>query len=105
MADYKTIVLLNLSKWENPKKPGTGFTLDVVQSVCDNKSMGVGVEKAYFKTDDNGGVKRMPKMLSRMDFKKCAEHWPQILDLMEHPPALPEIQPAPSQTIDSGIFS
>ena len=101
MAEYKTIVLLNLSRWENPNKAGTGFTLDVVQSVVDNQSKGVGVEKAYFK--DNG-EKRMPKMLLRMDFKKCAENWPRILDLMEHPPALPEIQPAPSQSIDAGVF-
>lgn len=102
MPEYRTIILFNLSKWENPGKPGTGFTLDVVQSVVDGQSKGVGVEKAYFK---DGGAKRMPKMLSRMDFTKCAEHWPKILDLMEHPPALPEVKPAEaSKPIDGGIF-
>lgn len=101
MPEYKTIVLLNLSKWENPAKPGTGFTLDVVHSVVDGKSKGVGVEKAFFR---DGGEKRMPKMLSKMDFKRCAENWPKILALMDNPPPLPEIQPEPTQNIDGGIF-
>lgn len=96
MATYQTIVLLNLSKWENPQKPGTGFTLDVVNSVCDGKSKGVGVEKAYYK--DNG-EKRMPKMLSRMDFKKVAERWPEILGLMENPPPIPPEAPPPDGSL------
>ena len=101
MATYQTIVLLNLSKWENPGKPGTGFTLDVVQSIMDGKSKGVGVEKAYWK---DGGAKRMPKMLSRMDFKRCAEKWSEILNLMEHPPAVPP--PAePEPLSDAGMGS
>lgn len=101
MADFKTIILLNLSCWSNPKKPGTGYSLDVVQSVCDNKSLGVGVEKVYFKDE---GAKRIGKPLGRLDFKKCAEHWPKILALMDNPPALPEIQAAPTQEIDGGMF-
>ncbi len=104
MATYQTIVLMNLSKWENPKKLGTGFTMDVVMSVQDGVRKDVGVEKAYFKDDGNGGVKRMPKLLNRKDFKLCAENWPKILDLMENPPPVPEVQAAPSQTIDSGVF-
>ncbi len=90
MAEYKTIVLLNLSKWENPNKPGTGFTLDVVLAVQDGQSKGIGVEKAYFK---DGGEKRMPKMLGRKDFAKCKEHWPKILALFDNPPPLPEVKP------------
>ncbi len=86
MATYQTLVLMNLSRWDNPNKPGTGYTLDVVHQLQDGKSKGVGVEKAYFK--DNGD-KRMPKMLGRLDFKKCAEHWPKILALMDNPPPLP----------------
>lgn len=90
MADYRTIVLFNLSKWENPNKLGTGYTLDVVMSVQDNVSKGVGVEKAYFK---DGGEKRIPKMLQRKDFAKCKEHWPQILYFMDNPPPIPEVKP------------
>ena len=101
MATFTSIVLLNLSKWDNPKKPGTGYSLDVVQSVCDNVSKGVGVEKVYYKDD---GAKRFARMLDRKDFKTCAEKWPQILGLMDNPPALPEIQAAPSQSIDAGVF-
>lgn len=101
MPEYKTIVLFNLSKWENPAKPGTGFTLDVVQSVVDGKSKGVGVEKAYFK---EGGEKRMPKMLSRMDFKQCAEHWPKILAFMDNPPPLPEVEAPNNGAIDGSMF-
>jgi hypothetical protein len=97
MATYQTLVLINLSKWDNPNKPGTGFTLDVVHSICDGKSKGVGVEKAYYK--DNG-EKRMPKMLSRMDFKKVAERWPEILALMDNPPPVPEVKPQEPQTLD-----
>ncbi len=104
MADYKTIVLLNLSSWTNPNKPGTGFTLDVVHSVADNVSKGVGVEKAYFKDDGNGGVKRMPKMLSRADFKRCAENWPKIIALMDNPPPLPEVQAQDTGSIDEVPF-
>lgn len=86
MATYQTLILLNLSKWDNPKKPGTGYSLDVVQSVTDGRNMGVGVEKVYYK--DNG-AKRMGRPLQRMDFKRCAEKWKDIIALMEKPPAVP----------------
>lgn len=97
MATYQTIVLMNLSMWENPNKIGTGFTLDVVMSVVDGKNKGVGVEKAYWK---DGGTKRMPKMLTRMDFKKCAENWSKILSLMDNPPPVPT--PAAAEPLDGG---
>ncbi len=91
MATYQTIVLLNLSAWDNPNKPGTGFTLDVVLSVCDGASKGVGVEKAYYKTEGDGTIKRMPKMLQRKDFSKIKEHWPKILEYFDNPPPVPEV--------------
>ena len=86
MATYQTIVLLNLSVWENPNKPGTGYSLDVVQSVVDGQSKGVGVEKVYFKDD---GAKRIGKPLQRNDFRALKQRWSEVLGLMENPPPVP----------------
>lgn len=97
MAAYTTIVLMNLSKWENPNRAGTGFSLDVVQSVHEGKSKGVGVEKVSFK---DGGAKRYGRPLSLMDFKKVKEHWPEILAFMNNPPAVPP--PAEPEPLTGG---
>lgn len=101
MADFKTLVLLSLNKWENPKKPGSGYELRVVHMIMDNKSQGVGVEKVYFYQD---GTKTIGKPMNRRDFKTCAENWPRIVDLMQSPPPVPEVQPQQSDSIEEVPF-
>lgn len=99
MPNYQTIVLLNLSKWENPNKPGTGYSLDVVHSVVDGQSKGVGVEKVYFK---DGGTKRIGKPLGKIDLTKVWERRPEIKALMDNPPPIPgpgEIEPLAGGTM------
>ncbi len=90
MATYLTLVLLNLNRWENPKKPGTGYSLDVVQSVQDGKNKGVGVEKVYFK---DGGAKRILKPLAGADLNTVWKERDRIKGLMDNPPPIP----APAQ--------
>lgn len=87
MATYQTIVLLNLSRWENPNKPGTGYSVDVVQTVVDGKNKGVGVEKVYFK---DGGDKRIGKPLFGQDLNRVWEHRVEIKALMDNPPPVPQ---------------
>lgn len=87
MAAYKNIVLMVLSKWDNPSKPGTGFELRVVHTLSDNKSKGVGVEKVYFYADAS---KSVGKPLSRADFKRVGEKWKEIAALMDNPPPVPK---------------
>lgn len=91
MADFKTIPVLSLSRWENQKKPGTGYELRVVHSVMDNKSQGCGVEKVYFYAD---ATKFIGKPLQRQDFVTIKNRWPEILSLLTTPPPLPEVEPA-----------
>lgn len=98
MATYRTIVLLNLSHWENPNKPGTGYSLDVVQSVQDGKNKGVGVEKVYFK---DGGAKRIGKPLAGQDLNRVWEHKAEIKALMDNPPPVPP-EPEPDATLEGG---
>ncbi len=86
MAKSTFIVLLNLSKWNNPKQEGQGITLDVVQEVKDGKNKGVGVQKAYFM---EAGAKRIPWKMERKDFKVCAERWGEVVSLFDNPPPLP----------------
>lgn len=92
MAKSTLIVLLNLDVWNNPKKPGQGNSLDVVQEVNEGRSFGVGVEKVYFLEN---GTKRIPKKMERKDFKTCADRWPEILGLMNNPPPIPAALPPP----------
>ena len=92
MAQFQTIVLLNLSRWENPKpgKEGTGFTVDVVQEIMGGRSMGVGVGKFYFK--DNG-AKRILKTLNGKDLNTVWLRKAEIKELMDNPP---KVQPPPA---------
>lgn len=92
MAAYQTYILLNLSKWDNPKKPGTGYSLDVVHETQDGKSRGVGVEKVYYK--DNG-AKRIGKPMNGKDLNRIWEQKARIKELMDHPPPLPQPEAAP----------
>lgn len=101
MPDFKNIVLLSFSHWENPKKPGTGYEIQVVHEIMDNKSMGVGVQKVYFYQD---GTKTIGKIIKRKDFSAIKENWPKILALMDNPPPVPEVQPVQSDTIEEVPF-
>ena len=98
MAVYQTIILLNLSHWDNPGKPGTGYSLDVVQSVADGKNKGVGVEKVYYK---DGGIKRIGKPLSAMDLNRVWDNRAKIKELMDNPPPIPA-PPPPDTTLEGG---
>ena len=98
MATYQTIVLLNLRKWENPNKPGTGYSLDVVHCVTDGKSKGVGVEFVYFK---DGGAKRIGKPMMGADLNRVWEHKAEIKALMDNPPPVPP-EPTPDPTLEGG---
>lgn len=101
MPKYTDIVLLELSKWENPNKPGTGFILEVVHTITeDRKSKGVGVQKVYFYQD---GEKKIGKPLQRKDFTTVKERWGEILSLMESPPPVPEA-PAEDHSIEEVPF-
>lgn len=97
MADYKNIVLLNLHKWDNPSKPGTGYSIDVVHVTMDGKSKGVGVEKVYYKDD---GAKRFGKPLFGKDLNRIWEMKKEIKALMDSPPPIPE--PAAAAPLDGG---
>ena len=97
MPTYRTIVLLNLRAWDNPKNPGTGYSLDVVQSVKDGKSMGVGVELVYYK---DGGAKRIGKPIQGKDLNLVWTRKAEIKALMDNPPAVPK-DPEPTP-IDAG---
>ena len=99
MANYQTIVLLNLRHWENDKKPGTGYSLDVVQTVADGKSKGVGVEFVYYK---DGGAKRYGKPIQGKDLNLIWTERARIKELMDHPPAVPP-PPEPEPLSDMGI--
>lgn len=98
MAKYQTIVLLNLSSWSNPNKPGTGFSLDVVQTVSDGRNKGVGVERVYFS--DNGN-KRIGKPLFGADLNRVWENKAKIKELMDNPPPIPA-PPPPDTTLEGG---
>ena len=96
MAEYKNIVLLNLSKWDNPKSPGTGYSIDVVHVTQDGKSKGVGVEKVYYKDD---GAKRFGKPLFGKDLNTVWKMKAEIKALMDNPPPIPAApEPAPLDT-------
>lgn len=97
MATFTTIVLMNLSKWENPRKPGTGYSLDVVHSIVDGQSKGVGVERVYFM---NGGAKRIGKPLGKIDLEKIWDNRPAIKELMANPPPVPG--PAEMESLGGG---
>lgn len=102
MATYQTIVLMNLSKWENPNKPGTGFSLDVVQLVKDGKSTGIGVEKVYYK---DGGAKRICKPLGHIDLNRVWEKKAEIKAYVNNPPAVappPEPEPLTGGSMGGG---
>lgn len=86
MPAFRTIVLLSLNRWENEKKPGTGYELRVVHSIQDGKSRGVGVEKVYFYAD---GAKTIGKPLQRKDFSTIKQRWVEVLGLMDNPPEVP----------------
>lgn len=93
MADYKSITLLSLNKWENEKKPGTGFELRVVHMILDGKSKGVGVEKVYFYAN---GEKTIGKSLQGKDLNTIWTHKVEIKALMDNPPPIPAApEPAP----------
>ncbi len=97
MAVYQTLILLNLRKWDNPNKPGTGYSLDVVQSVTDGQSKGVGVEFVYYKDD---GAKRIGKPIQGKDLNRIWEMRVQIKELMDNPPPIPE--PVAAAPIEAG---
>lgn len=98
MTTYQTIVLLNLRVWNNPNKPGTGYSLDVVQSVADGKSKGVGVELVYFK---DGGSKRIGKPMMGKDLNTVWENRAKIKELMDNPPPVPP-PPPPDESLAGG---
>lgn len=109
MATFQTVVLLNLSIWNNPNKPGTGYSLDVVHTIMDGQSKGVGVEKVYFR---DGGAKRIGKPLGKIDLSKVWERKTEIKALMDQPPPVPQpLDPEPltggslgGGTMDKGEF-
>lgn len=93
MPTYQTLILLNLRRWDNDKNPGTGYSLDVVHTVADGKSKGVGVEFVYFK---DGGAKRYGKPIQAKDLNRIWEMKVQIKELMDNPPPIPAApEPAP----------
>lgn len=98
MAVYQTLVLLNLRRWDNPNKPGTGYSLDVVHCITDGKSKGVGVEFCFFK---DGGAKRIGKPMMGADLNRIWERRAEIKALMDNPPAVPP-PPEPDTTLSGG---
>jgi hypothetical protein len=98
MANYINIPLLSLSRWENDKKPGTGYEVRVVHVTQDGKSKGVGVEKVYFYSD---GKKTIGKPLFGKDLNTIWKMRAEIKDLMDNPPPVPP-EPEPDTTLEGG---
>lgn len=97
MANYINYPLLSLSRWENEKKPGTGYEVRVVHVTQDGRSKGVGVEKVYFYND---GKKAIGKPLFGKDLNRVWEMKKEIKALMDNPPPIPAApEPAP---LDAG---
>lgn len=97
MAEYKNYPLLSLSRWENDKKPGTGYEVRVVHVTQDGRSKGVGVEKVYFYDD---GKKVIGKPLFGKDLNTVWKMKAEIKALMDNPPPIPP--PAAAAPLESG---
>ena len=90
MADIRGVELLVIAERKADDK-GRSWKLRLVQWVVDGKSKSVKLEKRNFFTDEYGAVKTGKAEGFKIDdIRALKPHWTDIIEKMEHPPAVQE---------------